>query len=43
MKSKLVKTAIAAALAVTSFAAFAASSDCCTGIDCCLRMLADCC
>lgn len=43
MKSKIIKISAAVALMATSVFAFAASSDCCASIECCLKMLAGCC
>ena len=43
MKSKLIKISTAAALLVAASAAMASTMDCCGSIECCLRMLMECC
>jgi hypothetical protein len=43
MKKLLVKIAAAIGLSAVSVVAMAASMDCCADIECCLRMLANCC
>ncbi|SFV10313.1 hypothetical protein [Pseudoduganella namucuonensis] len=43
MKSKLIKLSAAAVLMTISAVALASNMDCCASIECCLRMLADCC
>lgn len=43
MKSIVIKTASAVALLAVSAAAMASTMDCCMSIECCLKMLADCC
>jgi hypothetical protein len=42
MKSKIIKVGAAVALLATSAVAFAASNDCCSSIECCIKMLACC-
>ena len=42
MKSKIVKITAAFTLMATSAVAFAANSDCCVSIECCIQMLACC-
>lgn len=42
MKSTFIKISAALALLSTSAIAFAATSDCCLSIDCCIQMLACC-
>ncbi len=43
MKSKLIKISAAAALLAAASAAMASTMDCCDSIECCLRMLMECC
>jgi hypothetical protein len=42
MKSKIVKITTAVALLATSAVAFAATSDCCVSVECCIKMLSCC-
>ncbi len=42
MKSKLVKASVALGLLAASAAAYAASTDCCISIECCIQMLSCC-
>jgi hypothetical protein len=42
MKSKIVKITAIVALMATSAVAFAATNDCCGGIECCIKMLSCC-
>ncbi|MTW03516.1 hypothetical protein [Pseudoduganella ginsengisoli] len=43
MKNTLIKCSAAAALLAAASAAMASTMDCCGSIECCLRMLAQCC
>jgi hypothetical protein len=42
MKSKIIKITAVVALMATSALAYAANSDCCSSIECCINMLACC-
>ena len=42
MKIKVIKIAAVAAMLATSAVAYASVPDCCSGLECCLRMLACC-
>ncbi|WP_259772415.1 hypothetical protein [Pseudoduganella plicata] len=42
MKSKIIKIGAAFTLMATSAVAFAASNSCCSGIECCINLLACC-
>ncbi len=42
MKSTLIKISAAVGLLATSAAAYAATSDCCVSIECCIQMLSCC-
>ncbi len=42
MKSKIIKVTAAVALLGASAFAFAANNDCCSSIECCIKMLACC-